>query len=260
MLRKLFRFLSKQSPVISTHSIKGRKDKQEDSFYVSETTNSRLLIFVADGVGGHGHGDFASQLTVRIFQDAFHAFAHQKVLHKKQIKDFLRKTTLHAAASVLNKTTENEEYKNCGTTLSGFFINQNSFYTVNIGDSRVYTLHNNILTRLTKDHSEVQRLIDLGFISEEESKTHPKKTMMTSAIGQPMEMLAIDIEGPNEIADEQILMACSDGVHDGLPDQEIEKILKQHKNKKDVAKLMVDAAYENGSKDNITACVYKHVV
>lgn len=259
MLRKLFRFLSKQSPVISHYSVKGRKNKQEDSMYVSAITNNRLLILVADGVGGHGHGDFASQLTVRIFRDAFNEFVHRKTLNKTQIKDFLKKTTLHAAAEVLNKTAKNEEYKNCGTTLSGFFIDRNSFYIVNIGDSRVYTLKNNSLNRLTKDHSEVQRLIDLGFISEEESKTHPKRTIMTSAIGQPMEMLAIDVDGPDEIFDEQIFMACSDGVHDSLSDNEIEKLLKQHGKDKNAAKKIVEMAYKNGSKDNITVCVYNHL-
>lgn len=239
-------------PQAGGFSIKGRKDKQEDAFYISEKKQAQQLIFVADGVGGHGHGDFASNLCVETFRKAFEQDAEIE-----DIPAFLKKTAMLVAASVYNKGKTEPEYKNCGTTLSGFFVSYNAYFTVNIGDSRVYAFENQELTRMTKDHSIVQSLIDEGKITEKEAFTHPKRNMMTSAIGQKLEMIRIDIKGPYPLKKGAMLLAFSDGVHDALTDNEIEILLKNAADSKHLAQLIVETAYEAGGKDNITACFYR---
>ncbi len=236
------------------HSIQGRKPSQEDSYYISEKRDNRQLLLVADGVGGHGHGDFASSLAVDIFKNTF---AQNK--NFGDIPSFLRKTALVVASMVLQKSLDEPEYKNCGTTLTGFFIDNNKFYTINIGDSRCYHLSKDELIRITRDHSIVQDLLDKHEITEAEAFVHPKRNMMTSAIGQPISMLKIDVEGPKPIDFGEILFAFSDGVHDALTESQIKTIIEKYKKTNELANKLVEASYSAGGKDNITAIYYRHL-
>lgn len=235
------------------YSIQGRKPSQEDSFFISEKRKEMQLIFVADGVGGHGHGDFASQLCVEMYNQAFN-----KSQTINLIPVFLQQTALEVAKAVLEKSKIDATYKNCGTTLSGFFIENENYYTINIGDSRVYLFSEGKLLRQTKDHSQVQQLIDNNIISEEEAFTHPKRNMMTSAIGQSLSMIKVDVSQKKNLKRGDILVACTDGVHDALRDTEIERFLKNNATAEELAKILVKEAFDAGSKDNITVCVYRH--
>jgi len=240
--------------VVETSSIQGRKPAQEDSFYVSGVRNLRRLIFVADGVGGHGHGDFASQRTVNVFSEAFNNMPNEV-----SVKDFLIMTAKEAARQVLEKSVEDPSYKNCGTTLSGFFVSGNVYYTINIGDSRVYLFSDGVLSRETHDHSIVQQLLDSGQITEEEAFTHPKRNIMTSAIGQDLNMMKIDVSEPRPLQAGDILMAFSDGVHDALTDNQIFRIVKEMKNSDGLAEKLTSSAYEAGGKVNITAVIFRYL-
>jgi PPM family protein phosphatase len=244
--------LKKNNPV-HTWSIQGRKPAQEDSYFVSEKIIDKQLIFVADGVGGHGHGDFASQLCVEIFKNSFNSFNQFR-----NIPSFLKKTVLVVAASILNKGVEDPEFKNCGTTFSGFFIDSNEYYFMNIGDSRVYHYSTNNLKRVSKDHSIVQTMIDEGLLTEDEAFVHPKRNMMTSALGQSIDQMKVDIYGPFPVEEGELLLAFSDGVHDALKDPEIKALIEKNLKSENLAKVLVEASYDAGGKDNITACVYRH--
>ncbi len=237
---------------VETSSIQGRKPSQEDSFYVSPEINGKTLCFVADGVGGHGHGDFASAKTVEVFQDAF-----ENMPDNITAVDFLRNTALEAARAVLAKSTSDPLYKNCGSTLSGFLVLNNAYYTVNIGDSRVYLWNRECLSRETHDHSIVQQLVDSGEITEAEAFTHPKRNMMTSAIGQDLSLMQIDVQGPRPIEHGDILMAFSDGVHDALTDELIYRLVKRYETTEGLAAALTESAYNAGGKDNITAVVFR---
>lgn len=239
---------------VETFSIQGRKPAQEDNFFVSEKKNGRELLFVADGVGGHGHGDFASGKTVEVFKEAF-----DKIPDDVNIKEFLYATVLQAAHQVLDKCLEDPAYKNCGTTISGFFVFGNKYHTFNVGDSRVYLFSDEVLSRETHDHSVVQELLDSGQITEEEAFTHPKRNMMTSAIGQNLHLMRVDVSEARELIPGDILMAFSDGVHDALTDNMIFNIVKEYKNADGLAEKLVNSAYEAGGKDNITAVIFRYL-
>ncbi len=249
MLSKI-KLIFKPKHQIYWYSIKGRKNIQEDSYYISEEKNKQQLLFVADGVGGHGHGDFASQLCVEIFKTNFLRLG--KII---EINNFLEDTAYEVAKQVLKKGEEYPEFKNCGTTISGIFVDNKSYYTINIGDSRVYSIADNKLNRETKDHSKVQRLIDTGIITETEARVHPEKNMMTSAIGQSLNMITIDINGPKELYKNKLLFACTDGIHDALDDAEIETFFNSNEIDNNLAEKLVTKAYKSGINDNITLCI-----
>lgn len=237
---------------ITSSTMQGRKPSQEDSFLVTEQHNGRRLVFVADGVGGHGHGDWASMATVEVFSKAFDAMEPGA-----DAAVFLHDTAMEAARIVLQKGIDQPEFKNCGTTVSGFLLHGNTYHTINIGDSRVYLWSKDILCRETHDHSIVQEMLDRGEITEVEAFSHPRRNMMTSAIGQSLDMIKIEINGPRTLEDGDLLMAFSDGVHDALTDEQIYTLVKRYKDSDDLADRLVQAAYNAGGKDNITAVIYR---
>ena len=253
MIQNLLNFF-RSLPPTDSFSIQGRKTKQEDSFFISEEKNKQRLIFVADGVGGHGNGEFASKTCVDTYEELF---AQNEII--TNIPEFLKNTAYLVAAKILNKSAIDSSFKNCGTTISGFFISENIFYTINIGDSRCYRFANNELQKITKDHSYIQQFIDNKEITEEEAFTHPKRNMMTSALGQPLEVMIVDVSEPTPLHKGEMLLAFSDGVHDALKDQEIELLIKQNRKAKNLAQIIVETAFAAGGKDNITACIFRYL-
>ncbi|MEZ4775297.1 MAG: protein phosphatase 2C domain-containing protein [Bacteroidia bacterium] len=239
---------------MSGYSIQGRKPSQQDAWYTSPHTFNGRLVFVADGVGGHAHGEFASELCVEVFK---HTFEKDPFIVDE--KQFLHETAMIAAERVYQKSQDDQAYFGCGTTLSGFLVSGGRYHLINIGDSRVYLYNKEAqLVQLTKDHSIVQQLLDRGEITLAEARTHPRRNVMFSAIGMNPEEMSITVSGPYELQHGEILFAFSDGVPDALLDDQIrEVILKNHQNP-DLCQAIVDAAYDAGGKDNITACCYRH--
>jgi len=240
-------------PQTESSSIQGRKPSQEDSFLITEVRHGMRLVFVADGVGGHGHGDFASKTVVDYFREKFNTLDVDT-----PPEAFLRETVMKAAQKVLDKSIEDPMYTNCGTTISGFLVVGNDYYTINIGDSRVYLWSEDCLSRETHDHSIVQRLLDRGEITEEEAFHHPQRNMMTSAIGQDLSLMQVDVGRKKQFKHGDILLAFSDGVHDALTDNQIFSMISRYKETPDLAGRLTEAAYNAGGKDNITAVVYRY--
>lgn len=242
------------SSEVGGYSIQGRKPSQQDAWYISTQNKNGQLILVADGVGGHAHGEFASKLCVEIFQSSF----EQKNESISDIPQYLHANTLQVANEVWQKSQSDSDFRNCGTTLSAFIVQKKDFYFVHIGDSRIYLLdRSDNLHQLSRDQTIVQRLFEQGEISRDEMATYPQKNVMYSAIGQEPSSIQIDIRGPEIIRSGETLLAFSDGIHDALSDHEIHTLLIHHKKDRNLAKLLVQAAYDAGGKDNITACFYR---
>lgn len=230
-------------------SLQGRKPTQEDA-YVLEQNQHGALMLVADGVGGHGHGDFASQYVTDLFRRKFHEFSGADP------QTFLLETARDCARGVLEKEREDPSYRNCGTTLTGAFVQQGFYWTINIGDSRTYLLDSTgVLVQLTRDHSQAQRQFDAGEITEEEALRHPRRNMMESAIGQPLEIIKIDVQGPRQLLPGQTLFTFSDGVTDVFLHRDLERLICSHPLNTMLPSIITKASYERGSSDNITACM-----
>ena len=246
----------KQSPHqerASGFSIQGRKPSQEDSWYISPQTFNGRLVLVADGVGGHSHGDYASQHCISVFRESYEADPMIADVGK-----YLFDTAKQVSQEVFQKGENDLEYSGSGTTLSGFHLSGDMYHLINIGDSRVYIFDSqDRIRRLTRDHSIVQQLLDTGKLTEEQARAHPQRNIILSAIGQEPTDIKIDIYGPYKILPGEILLAFSDGVHDALTDEEIRDIILNHRQNQELCSLIVNAAYDAGGKDNITACCYR---
>lgn len=246
------KFSRKNKRLYSCYSDKGIKSVNEDSRLLCENGNSILMI-VADGVGGHSNGQYASKRVVAFFQEQFNFLKSDDPIPSA---DFLRMTTITIAEEIFNKGKFSDEFKNCGSTVSGVLITGNEYYTLNVGDSRVYLFKKpNELKRLTVDHSLIYQLYLKGEISEEEMKTHPQKNIITSAIGQSLNRITVTVEGPYFLMKNDVILVCSDGVHSVMNDIDIAEILNENTGVSNIAEILVKKAISSGSRDNVTACI-----
>ncbi len=238
---------------IDGYSVKGRRDRNEDSYLTLEDAQDRALVLVCDGVSANPHGDFASSQVIEIFRNSFGQYSEFS-----SAEDFFRKTALVGATMIMQKGFEDPSYKTSATTLTGFVVDDGLLYTVNSGDSRVYLFRNGKLQRLTKDHSLIQEYIDSGEVSEEQARFMPEHHVMTSYIDGSLSKVKIEVNGPIELVEGDLIFATSDGLHGVFTDKELERLIIKHFNKPTLAKIMVDEAYEAGSLDNITFAYYRY--
>lgn len=239
---------------LQAFSIKGREKTKQDKYFMSDLFDNNRLVLLADGLRNSKHGEFASSQVIEVFKNFF--------VQMKNFDDpatFLHRTTLVAATMLMNKSAANPEYAKAATSLTGFLITKNKYYTVNVGDSRVYHFSGKKLYQKTKDQTLVQQLIDEKSISEEEAFMHPKKGEPINFISTVISDIKTDIDGPFTLKKNDLLLATSSGLHHQLKNVEIESIIKKNLKKKNLAQILGDFAYNTGSKNNITICIYKHL-
>ncbi len=228
----------------------GMKRKNNEDAYLIERVDiyengERRLFYilaVADGMGGHAAGEVASGMAVERLTAAPLTYLAGKLDGVIKIIEFVNKK-VHQRSQKMGKKM--------GTTLVAAIIEGHMGYVFNVGDSRAYLFRNDELTRLTKDHSVVQEMLDRNLITEEEAMTHPQRNVITMAVGTKDE---VDPDMyPVQFMTGDILLMCTDGVHDLVSDEEIADIIR--KNRDNLAKIgkgIVRAANEKGGKDNIT--------
>jgi protein phosphatase len=239
---------------VDSHSIQGRKPSQEDACYLSPVTMNGQVLLVADGVGGHAHGEFASNLCVQLFRDSFES--SDTLVSDPEA--YLRQLIMQVAVQVHAKSSNDPEYRGTGSTISGFYLWGRQYVCFNVGDSRVYHFSKEQqLHQLTKDQTVVQDLIDRGEITPEEARHHPHRNMMNSAIGQELDEIRIEITPVQELQEGACLLACSDGVNDALTDAAMQAVLSKYATAPGVCQQLVQAAYDAGGLDNITAVLLR---
>jgi len=205
------------------------------------------LFVVADGMGGHIGGEIASTSTVeRLRPVAASGEVSTKVIEKalaKAVKDIAS----HA------ETTDD----GTGTTVTGVFLDADGdtvhWVTLNIGDSRVYLLRDGSIQQITTDHSVVQELIAAGRLSPEEAENHPYGNVITRAVG-PSESVTPDYVRL-DVVDGDRFVVCSDGLTKELTDYGIQHFLAEHEDPAAAVDAMLEAALENGGRDNISIVV-----
>lgn len=210
-----------------------------------------LLAAVCDGVGGLTNGYVAAEITLN-----FLSFIHRKGTRSETIRVAIEE----ANRRVLAFQRENEMGDGARTTLSGIFIDGDKFWTFNAGDSRVYKFRYKYITQLTKDNSYVQDLIDLGEISVDEARVHPKRNVINKCIGNEDEVNPKIMSYTDELAEGDILLICSDGISDVLTNKELQSILEEHKNDEDMVaccESIYEKAIENGSLDNLSVLLIR---
>lgn len=227
------------------------RELNQDYYYISSPEESIRLYILADGMGGYKGGEIASRLATEsaknYIYDNFDGTEKQRDDILKLIKDAI----IYANMVVYEKSKKEKELDGMGTTLEVCLIYNNKAYIGHIGDSRVYRIRKGIIRRLTKDHSYVQQLVEDGKITREEANTHPKKNMLTKALGCTP-YVEPDIRARN-IEKNDILMMCSDGLTNMVGEEQICEIIKN--NPSTAADELVKKANDLGGYDNITVVI-----
>ena len=224
----------------------GRKrELNEDYIYTSGQPIGALpnLFIVADGMGGHKAGDYASVHTVDRFVEVIRELGEEH-----GVQDAINEAVTAANAYIYQRSRENSNLSGMGTTLVLASCIGNEAIVANIGDSRLY-LVNDAMTQITGDHSLVEEMVTLGGIDREMARNHPDKNIITRAVGVKEKVAADFFEVDLTKGDK--LLLCSDGLTNMLRDEEIYQIIQDNKELEQAAKALVDAANENGGRDNI---------
>lgn len=224
-----------------------KRANNEDSFLAQDTELHSLpnLFIVADGMGGHNAGEFASAESINFYTRYFET----NTLHE-DIKKSLEEAVLYANKLVYDDAKTDKSHDGMGTTFSAVTIINDTAYTAHVGDSRIYHLSNNELLQITEDHSFVSEMVKLGILTSEEAENHPDRNMITRALGIS-DSLEVDTY-KFEVSDKDLILICSDGLNTMVSDSEIFDILSSDDSIRKKVDTLILQALQNGGLDNIT--------
>ncbi len=229
----------------------GRKRKtNQDSICLD---HKHHFFAVADGMGGHNGGDIASQLSVKVMPEFLlqNLSMEPQTLMKNMIQEVNR--------AILQKADEQPELHGMGTTVSAVYFHGQTLVIGNVGDSRVYMINNRNVFQMTRDHSFVQKKLNMGIYTREEAVKDPQKNVLVRSVGFEAD-INVDVFH-YRICKNDIFMICSDGLHGKVSDGDILHIIQ--KNIADPAtciisdveaavKELIQQANDNGGQDNIS--------
>ncbi|MGL5086558.1 MAG: Stp1/IreP family PP2C-type Ser/Thr phosphatase [Clostridium sp.] len=205
---------------------------------------------VADGMGGHNAGEVASKMATEKIVSYI-----EENFNDENKEEILKKAVLYANKEVYGFSHKEEEYTGMGTTLTACLITNEKIQVANVGDSSCFGIIKNKIEKITKDHSLVQELLDLGTINEEQASKHPQKNVITRAIGTKN---WVDIDVFNiEFGKFETLMLCSDGLSNEVNKDEILSVIKESDNFDTACEKLVDIAKSRGGRDNITVMLFE---
>ena len=206
-----------------------RGKPNEDSLFAIENITSLAtspqptgLFIIADGMGGHGNGEEASQLAIRAMRESVLRLLHTEVKEDEMIEEILVEGVQDANYSVYKRNQQ--QSTNMGTTMTAALLWGTTVYVVNVGDSRTYLYRTSEgLYQVTHDHSVVARLVEVGAISADEVYTHPKRNAILRALGNDP---TVDVDCFTvQVRAGDVLLLCSDGLWEMVRDFEIQEIV-----------------------------------
>lgn len=227
-----------------------RRSTNQDCFSITALPDGGVLAVVCDGMGGAKAGNVASGTAV----DAISRYVERSYrigISFDSAVDILNKAILSANIEVYDNSLKNPELKGMGTTVVAAIASDDFTVIAHLGDSRAYIVGEQI-TQITRDHSVVQSLIESGKLTPEEARVHPRKNVITKALG-----IEENVFPDNNRCDFKIgetLLLCTDGLTNYVDAEVIKNIIESNP-LEDVAQLLVDEANKNGGGDNITALV-----
>ncbi len=218
------------------------RTKNEDYYGKFEGEFGTLLL-LCDGMGGHEGGEVASRLTVESIRQYFEGnyLPGDEVLTIRKSVDFAQNKLLEAVQ-------QNPELQGMGTTLVLLLIRSGNFWYAHTGDSRLYLKRGDSLNQLTKDHSEVQMMVDSGELTPDQAREHPNRNIITKAIGHKDYLP--EVSGPHVLQQNDVFLLCSDGLTEYLKDEELLHHLEEEPQV--ACQNMVELAKSRGGMDNIT--------
>lgn len=224
------------------------REMNQDFCFASDQPVGNLpnLFIVADGMGGHRAGDYASRYTT-------HRIVASVTRNKEKEPISILKEAITTANQILmEEAREDEEKYGMGTTIVAATILDDRLCVANIGDSRLYVIGDGI-RQVTVDHSYVEEMIRLGKVDAKAARVHPNKNIITRAIGATEDVEADFFEV--ELAGGESILLCTDGLTNMVEDTAICEIMLSAKSPEEKAKQLVELANQNGGKDNITVVI-----
>lgn len=225
-----------------------RRKLNEDSACYLERADFKIYV-VADGMGGHNAGEVASKMAAEQivkYIDENYSLEGEETLISNAIKA--------ANEDIYKFSKTNDKLNGMGTTVTAALVTPKFIYIANVGDSCCMAFKNGELKKITKDHSLVQELLDSGTISEVEAVNHPKKNIITRALGTcihvEVDVFRLDINQYN------LFILCSDGLTNEVTKEDILRIIDNENNYISIANNLVDLAKEKGGRDNITVLLF----
>lgn len=272
----------------------GRQREQNEDhpyMFISEE-KERGLFIVADGMGGYRAGEVASQMAVEKISESLKHFlvpiteqptvkltpvadletvvldtarvAEQSRQHKtrklsesatyKNIEDQLKIAVRNANKAIVTYGEEKSAARGLGCTVTAALVQNNQAYIVNVGDSRTYLYRNGQLSRLTRDHSLVQRLVEEKQIEPEDVYSHPQRNLIYRSLGAGHKNVDADVFHEDLLPGDTLLL-CSDGLWEMARTQGMLSVLQQEHDPQKICDSLIDMANANGGEDNITAVV-----
>ncbi len=239
--------------VFAKSDIGKSREINQDYYYISQDTDVPRLYILADGMGGYKGGEIASKLATDSVKSYINSNFDENLVEKDEILKLIESAVEYANMVVYEKSKEVPELEGMGTTLEVCLIYNNKAYIGHVGDSRIYRIRKGVIRKLTKDHSYVQQLVEDKKITREEAKTHPKKNMLTKALGCTP-YVEPDIRARNFERDDIFIM-CSDGLTNMVDDNNICELIMQDITT--AADKLIENANASGGYDNITVIIIK---
>ena len=227
------------------------RELNQDYYYISKETDEPKIYILADGMGGYKGGEIASKLATDSVRKYIENNFDSTPKEKEEILKLIGSAVEYANMVVYEKSKEIPELEGMGTTIEICLIYNNKAYIGHIGDSRIYRIRKEVIRKLTKDHSYVQKLVEDKKITREEAKSHPKKNMLTRALGCTP-YVEPDLRARNfEKGD--IFIICSDGLTNMVDEKRIYELVKD-----DITTAtdnLIKEANDAGGYDNITVII-----
>ncbi len=225
----------------------------QDAYAASVLPDGAALAVVCDGMGGSIAGDVASKTAVEIISQ-YIINAYNPTLDAEGLLSLMKNAIISANIDVYDLTVKDSKLSGMGTTAIVTIVKKDFAVICNVGDSRAYLISDTI-AQITRDHSVVQSLVESGKLTPEEALVHPKKNVITRALGVEENVLP---DGYSiQIGESDMLLLCTDGLSNYVKPHKVFDIVKGNDLNK-ITELLVDKANSNGGGDNITAVVVSH--
>lgn len=224
----------------------------EDNVIIINNKNNEFLLAVADGMGGHKAGEVASSIAIEHLTETFEAL--ETIGKKEDAIEWLRNIVTQINDKIFSYTASHPESKGMGTTLVVALKTDDYILYGNIGDSSGYAIKNEKLHKITKDHTLVNLLVSTGELTAEQAKFHPRKNLLTRALGanNPIEIDIFDVD--NNVNG---LFLCSDGLTNLITDEQIEKVLNSNLSIEEQVEKLIKKSNSRGGTDNISIAYLK---
>ena len=226
------------------------REMNQDYYFATDTNLGNLpnLFIVADGMGGHKAGDYASRHTIeRVVASISRNSSEEPVT-------IIQEAISKANELLVAESNEDETKSGMGTTLVIATLVGDKLIVANVGDSRLYVI-SDMVRQITRDHSLVDEMVRLGELNPSEARSHPDKNIITRAIGAQKNVKADFFEV--ELAEDDYVLMCTDGLTNMVRDEEILDIVRSEKEPETIAHKLVRMANDNGGRDNITVTIIK---